>query len=83
MNVSRQLCFENKPLEFPLAIGNDTHCSSSEVMIATGERKRDTIRAVIPESEHATIALASISIAIPQVECDTASVMLRIWKSAS
>ena len=51
-------------------------------MIATGERKRDTIRAVIPESEHATIAFASMSIAIPQVECEMASVILRIWKSA-
>lgn len=35
--------------------------------MSTGERKRETILAVIPESEQATIAFAFMSIAIPQV----------------
>ena len=41
--------------------------------MSTGARKRETIRAVIPEIEHTTIAFACISIAIQAVECEIAS----------
>lgn len=48
-----------------------------------GERKRDTIRAVIPESEQTAISFASMSIAMPQVACDIASSVFLILNSDS
>ena len=44
-------------------------------MMSTGERKRETKRAVMPESEQAMIALASMSMAMPQVAWLMASTM--------
>ena len=51
--------------------------------MSIGGRKRDTIRAVIPESEQTAISFASMSIAMPQVACDIASSVFRILNSDS
>src|SRR5699024_7847201 len=48
--------------------------------MSMGGRNRETIRAVPPEREQATMALAWISMAMPQVAWEMASVMLWIWK---
>ena len=50
-------------------------------IIGTGARNLETSLAVIPESEQATIALASISIAIAQVACEIASTEFLILNS--
>ena len=51
--------------------------------MSTGERKRETIRAVIPDSEQTAMTLAFMSMASPQVACDRASTVFLILNSAS
>ena len=50
-------------------------------MMSTGQRNRLTIRAVVPETEQTTMALASTSMAMEQMAWDTASRVLRMWNS--
>ena len=49
--------------------------------ISVGQRKRLTIRAVFPETEQTTIALAFTSIAMAQVAWEMASRLLLMRKS--
>ena len=49
--------------------------------MSTGERKRETMRAVMPESEQTAIAFAPMSIAMPHAPCEIASTVFLILNS--
>ena len=53
---------------------------SVKPIMLTGQRKREIILAVLPESVQATIAFAPISRAMPQVACEIASLRFLISK---
>ena len=57
---------------------------SSVVMprIVAGERKRETMRTVLPEMEHTAMAFASRSMAMPQTEWEIASTVFWMVNSA-
>ena len=50
-------------------------------MMSTGQRNRLTIRAVVPETEQTTMALASTSMAMEQMAWEMASSTLRMRNS--
>ena len=72
---------ESFPEQYKLSVTVGEKITLDTPRMSIGQRKRETILAVIPESEQTAIAFALMSIAIPQVACEIASTGFLIIKS--